>query len=105
MIRLKIPSLILNAGIIDFDGKADIEDEAEIAFIRVKHQIVERQVRATAGWEQFLAGFPQKTKIEDLAVFLLQPPISTAAHKNLQNNNGLKSVAIELLSLPEYQMC
>ena len=105
MIRLKIPSLILNAGIIDFDGKADIEDEAEIAFIRVKLQIMERQVRATAGWEQFLAGFPQKTKIEDLAVFLLQPPISTAALKNLQNNNGLKSVAIELLSLPEYQMC
>lgn len=105
MVRLKIPSLILNAGIIDFDGKADIEDEAIIALNRVRRQVVERQVQATVSWDRFLAGFPHKTTAKELAVFLLQPVPSSQILKNLDNSAGLKNTTIELLSLPEYQMC
>lgn len=105
MVRLKIPSLVLNAGIIDFEGKGDIEDEAIIALDRIKRQVVERQLRAIPNWDRFLAGLPQKMQVEELAAFLLQPTIRSAAMKNLGNNSSLKSAAVELLSLPEYQMC
>ena len=46
MLRMKIPSLVLNDGVIDFSGKADPEDEALLAINRkgkgqtckIKHQ-------------------------------------------------------------------
>ena len=105
MVRLKIPSLILNAGIIDFDGKGDIEDEAIIALDRMKRTAVERQVKASADWEGFLARLPRNISVADLADFLLQRGISANLMKAMVNNPNLKSVTIELLSLPEYQMC
>ena len=105
MVRLKIPSLILNAGIIDFDGKTDIEDESVIAMNRVKRLAVERQVPSVPGWEEFLSGLPQKIRMKELAGFLMQPAITPQRLKSLENNSEIKSAVIELLSMPEFQLC
>lgn len=105
MVRLKIPSLILNAGIIDFDGKGDIEDEAIIALDRIKRNVIERQVKAIPDWDRFLAGLPRKMPVGGLADFLLPRGTSANFLKALEDNPNVRSVTIELLSLPEYQMC
>ncbi len=105
MVRLKIPSLVLNGGIIDFDGKADIEDEAVIALDRDGRMAANNQAMCTADWSKFLKEFPVGMKVPELAGFLLQPAISTARLKILDNNSDSMSRTVEILSLPEYQMC
>ena len=57
MVRLKVPSLILNAGIIDFDRKADIEDEAEHQKWRRKlHTDLEGRGKRAGGQRRDVAG-------------------------------------------------
>ena len=104
MIRLKMPSTILNGGIIEFDERADIEDEALIALATVRRQAVERQIRSAPDWDDFLSGLPAKMPQKDLASHLLQPALSASVLKNLASGQNIKNLVIELLSLPEYQM-
>ncbi len=104
MLRLKIPSLILNAGEIEFDGKADPEDEAIIALNQKQRKAVERRVQAIANWQKFISGYPPGTKPQELVDFLLQPKVNPAVLNTLKNNDDLKSTALELVSMPEYQM-
>jgi uncharacterized protein (DUF1800 family) len=104
MVRLKLPSLILNAGIIDFEAKADIEDEAILAMMQAKKQDIERRIQTETDWEKFVSGFPENFKTRDLASFLLQTPVTPAILKIIQTNTTIKSAAIELVSMPEYQM-
>ena len=104
MIRLKMPSMILNGGIIEFDEKADIEDEALIALSTIKRKAVERQIKSVPDWGRFLNGLPAKMSQRDLASYLLQPELSSSVLASLAPGQDLKNLTIELLSLPEYQM-
>ncbi|WP_026897619.1 DUF1800 domain-containing protein [Daejeonella oryzae] len=105
MLRLKLPSLILNAGIIDFEGKADIEDEALLAMMQIKMKSVERRIQSVTDWDKFLSAFPSGFNTADLASFLLQTPVKPEIMKLLETNSSLKSAALELVSMPEYQLC
>ncbi len=60
MYRLKIPSTLLNGGLIDFTGKADPEDEAYIATVRNQQQFVNTRVQAQPDWDKFLQNIPEK---------------------------------------------
>lgn len=107
MLRMKIPSLVLNDGQIDFSGKADPEDEAVIALnkpVNAKPK-PKSYVDAQSDWPKFLGSLPKGTKPLDLAKFLLQPTLNQKITEMVANNQGLKSTAIEVTSLPEYQLC
>ncbi|HEY1024864.1 MAG TPA: DUF1800 domain-containing protein [Sphingobacteriaceae bacterium] len=104
MLRLKIPSLILNGGVIEFDGKADPEDEAAIAMSRIKRNTVSRRVQATADWLKFSGSFSSKNKPEDVAAFLLQPLLTEAVRNTVKTNTDIKNTAIKVVSMPEYQL-
>ncbi|NEU10380.1 DUF1800 domain-containing protein [Flavihumibacter sp. R14] len=105
MIRLKLPSLLLNGGIIEFDEKSDIEDEALTSLMMIKKQVVQRQVMSSPDWNRFLKGLPGNLPLDDLAAFLLQPAVSSTFLKAVVSTQVTKSEVLELLSLPEYQMC
>jgi len=106
MLRMRIPSLVLNDGEIDFSGKADPEDEAIIALNRsTKQKAVKSFVNATADWPKFLGTFPKDFTPLALAQFLLQPKLNDKITKLISNNKGLKSTTIEITSMPEYQLC
>ncbi len=107
MLRMKIPSLVLNDGQIDFSGKADPEDEAVIALNKSANAKPKPKsyVDAQSDWPKFLASLPKGTKPLDLARFLLQPALNQKITDMIANNQGLKSTAIEVTSLPEYQLC
>ena len=101
MLRLKIPSLILNAGQIDFTGKADPEDEAELSMMRIKRNAIERRVAATTQWDEFAKQFPAGSKPEHIAEFLLQ----CNPNANVINSSAtVKNAAIEIVSTPEFQL-
>ncbi|MEE1946683.1 DUF1800 domain-containing protein [Pedobacter sp. KR3-3] len=107
MLRMKIPSLVLNDGLIDFSGKADPEDEAVIALNKPANAKPKPKsyVDAQSDWPKFLASLPKGIKPLDLAKFLLQPSLSQKITDMIANNQGLKNTAIEVTSLPEYQLC
>lgn len=106
MLRMKIPSLVLNDGVLDFNGKADPEDEAVIALNRrAKPKPVKSYVNAKANWEKFLADLPKDMKQAELAAFLLQPAIGQKISDLVSANVNLKNTAIAVTSMPEYQLC
>jgi uncharacterized protein (DUF1800 family) len=106
MLRMKIPSLVLNDGLIDFSGKADPEDEAVIAQGKKTNvRAVKSYVDAKADWPKFLDNLPKKITTTELAAFLLQPSLTPKVTEMIHNNQSLKNTAIEITSMPEYQLC
>src|ERR1700761_7991404 len=65
MYRMKIPSTILNAGVIDFTGKATPEDEAYLAAVRKQQLNVIKRVQAQPDWDKFLHDLPAATSKTD----------------------------------------
>ena len=104
MYRMKIPSTLLNGGLIDFTGKADPEDEAYIATVRNQQQFVNTRVQAQPDWDKFLENIPQKMLKIDIAQFMLEPKMSNALTNNVNQCADIKAMVIELVSTPEYQL-
>lgn len=111
MLRMRIPSLVLNDGEIDFSGKADPEDEAVIALNRTAtananaNAKPKSYVNATANWPKFLDTLPNGLTPLALTEFLLQPKLNTKITNMVSDNKGLRSTAVEITSMPEYQLC
>ncbi len=106
MLRMRIPSLVLNDGEIDFSGKADPEDEAVIALNKqTKPKPAKSFINATADWHKFLDTLPKDFKPVDLATFLLQPALTDKIIGMIGDNKGLRNTTVEITSMPEYQLC
>jgi uncharacterized protein (DUF1800 family) len=105
MYRIKIPSTILNAGLIDFTGKATPEDEAYLASQRKQQLNVINRVKATADWEKFLKDIPAKTTHEEIARFMLEPTLNKTVVDEVNRPTDIKTVVIQVVSTPEYQLC
>lgn len=106
MLRMKIPSLILNDGILDFNGKADPEDEALIALNKQsKPKPVRSYVNAQADWKAFTESLPKNMKQTDLVTFLLQPALSEKKMSLAVVGTQIKNIALAVTSMPEYQLC
>ncbi|MFT5859403.1 MAG: hypothetical protein ACI865_001504 [Flavobacteriaceae bacterium] len=106
MIRLKLSSMLLNFGVIEWDEKGDTPEQELIRTeknrSRVKEKI-EKRIKAYPDWKAFEKKIG---KMEELANFLIQPPLSQGAIVTLNASDSLtlRDHAIELLSLPEYQL-
>lgn len=105
MLRLKMPSTVLNNGIIEFEGKADPDDEAYIALTHRQGRKVARRVQADADWEKFEAQMPKDMNNRELAGFLLQAKIDGNFLNDISKTRDLKMRIVQILSTPEYQLC
>ncbi len=104
MYRIKIPSTLLNGGVIDFTGKADPEDEAFLATTRVMKEAVNTRVQAKADWDKFLGEIPKGLDKTSIAQFMLEPKLSSALMRSVDQSTDTKALVIELVSSPEYQL-
>jgi uncharacterized protein (DUF1800 family) len=105
MYRIKIPSTILNAGLIDFAGKASPEDEAYLASQRKQQLNVIKRVQAQPDWNRFLESIPLKVSHEAVAQYLLEPPLSPRIIAEVNQAPDIKAMVIQVVSTPEYQLC
>ncbi|HVW12998.1 MAG TPA: DUF1800 domain-containing protein [Mucilaginibacter sp.] len=105
MYRLKIPSLVLDGGLIDFAGKADPEDEAFLATARNRQERIDTKVQAQPDWDKFLADIPGKWSNTEIAGFMLEPRVNTAMQNTIARAPNIKTLAVEIASTPEYQLC
>ncbi len=104
MYRLKIPSTILNGGLIDFTGKADPEEEAYIATSRHQQQQVNERVQTNVDWDKLMKTIPAGINNQQIAAFLLQSPVSKTLAAELGNAPDIKTAIIQTVSTPEYQL-
>lgn len=105
MYRLKIPSLVLDGGLIDFAGKADPEDEAYLATVRNRQSAVNTRVQTQVDWDKFLKDIPGHLSNTETAQFLLEPQLNSTIQNTVSASTDIKTMAIELVSTPEYQLC
>jgi uncharacterized protein (DUF1800 family) len=105
MYRLKIPSTLLNGGLIDFEGKADPEDEAYLATVRNQAQFVNTRVQSNANWDKVLSSMPKHTSNADVARFVLEPKLNNVLLNKINAATDIKAMMVELVSTPEYQLC
>jgi uncharacterized protein (DUF1800 family) len=106
MYRLKIPSVILNNGIIDLAGKPDPDDEAEIAMMKKGTTQLQRKIQATANWDKFRADLPDRISKSELIDFILAPDLGKRKDPLLSEfrSDTLKEIVVQLVSMPEYQL-
>ena len=105
MYRMKIPSTILNAGLIDFNGKADPEDEAYLASQRKQQLNVIKRVQATPDWDKFLKELPTDMTKEQIAEFMLEALLNRTIIDEVNSAPDMKTTVIQIVSTPEYQLC
>jgi|SRR6185503_19158993 len=105
MYRLKIPSTLLNGGLIDFEGKTDPEDEAYIATQRNAQQFVTNRVQSSVDWDKVFSGVPKNASNASIAGFILQPKVNNVILNKINSAADTKAMMIELVSTPEYQLC
>ncbi|WP_109299303.1 DUF1800 family protein [Aquimarina sp. AU474] len=108
MLRLKLASLTLNSGVIEWQDKIDIPENpmmSQQVYQKIKSKL-QKKVKTEADWDIFLSNLESKNKIA-LTHLIIQPELSKAANRVVSNldENDTKNFIIELMSLPEYQLC
>jgi uncharacterized protein (DUF1800 family) len=104
MYRIKIPSTLLNGGVIDFTGKADPEDEAYLATMHNRQEATNTKVQAQPDWDKFLSAIPKQLNKTSIAQFMLEPKLSDALMNTVNQSKDIKSMVVDLVSSPEYQL-
>lgn len=105
MYRIKIASILLNAGVIDFTGKATPEDEAFITATHKQQFNVIKRTQAVPDWDKFLHDIPLNVSRLEVAGFMLEPKLNQTVINEVNQSPDIKSMVIQVASTPEYQLC
>lgn len=103
MIRLKLPSVLLKEGSIAFDVKGEFEDSFAVFN---KNKNFTRKLSVTKKWEVFDTNFGESS-YDEIAFYLLGNKLSeaTLAFLNSLEKQSKQDFCVQLMSLPEYQLC
>ena len=104
MFRLKLPSLLLNNAVINLDEKGDIEGTFEEYY--KKRKKAKQYLKTSISWETFekeYKGIPP----QELKAILVSSPINPNTQHLIDNLviENTKDYCIQLMSIPEYQLC
>ena len=104
MFRLKLPSILLNKAVINLDEKGDIEADFDQYYSKVRNR--KQFIKTDISWDVFENEYGNISS-EDLKRLLIISPINpetNALLSNLKIENN-KDYCIQLMSIPEYQLC
>lgn len=104
LIRLKLPSVLLNNAIIALEEKGEFEDSYQKYYANMNKR--KKAVRTTVDWNHFETDF-KKISTTELKDFLLLSPLNKGTEvlfKQLVMDNK-QEICVQLMSLPEYQLC
>ena len=104
MLRLKLPSLLLNNALISIKEYGDFSDKLrERYFKRSKDKL---PFKTKPDWNHFSKRF-KSIEAEDLTNIIIQGTINdgTLGYLKTLSKSSKRDYCIQLMSLPEYQMC
>lgn len=104
MVRMKLASLLLNNAIINIDVKGEFEDSFEDYYAQEHKK--NRFLKVTSDWDRFYSDYQSVSK-EVLKDLLIVSKIDkdTARFLSKLSETDNKEYMIQLMSLPEYQLC
>lgn len=104
MFRMKLPSIVLNNAVINLDEKGDIEGTFDEYYKKNKKK--RKYLKSEVSWDSFDKNF-KKAAPEDLKNCLLLSPVHPDTEALLSNLviENKKDYCIQLMSIPEYQLC
>ncbi|MBU3011554.1 DUF1800 domain-containing protein [Polaribacter vadi] len=104
MFRMKLSALLLNNAIIDLDEKGDFEDTFDKYYKKVKQR--SKYLKTTKNWGQFDAKhkdlYPKE--LTDLLILSKIDTDTVSFLESLQVKSN-RNFCIQLMSIPEYQLC
>ncbi|GAA3644190.1 DUF1800 domain-containing protein [Flavivirga jejuensis] len=103
MFRLKLPSVLLNNAYI---SKIEADDSDSMMAMSSKNRNKNNRFKVEANWNVFNTNF-KEVSLEALENHLLQCHINSKTEDYLQSlkKGAKRDYCIQLMSLPEYQMC
>ena len=104
LVRLKLASMALNDSVIALEEKGDLEESYDMYYERMKNR--KRRLKVTPDWDKFDENY-KNVNIDEIVSFIIQGDLSNGAKKliaNLEIDNK-HDYCVQLMSLPEYQMC
>ncbi|MBC2844065.1 DUF1800 domain-containing protein [Winogradskyella flava] len=104
MSRLKIPSLLLNNALISLKEYGDFNDKFKNQYFkRSKDKL---PFKTLPNWDAFLENF-KSIETENLSEIIIQGNINrgTADYLKTLSKASKRDYCVQLMSLPEYQMC
>ena len=104
MVRLKLPSVMLNNAMISLAEDGDFSDRVRAVYF--KQHKGKLPFKVLSDWDSFSTNF-SAVETENLADYLIQGPINkgTEAYLKTLRKTSKRDYCIQLMSLPEYQMC
>lgn len=104
MIRMKLPSLLLNNAVINIDEKGEFEDSFEAYYAKEKNK--KRFLKTTKDWSVFNKEY-NSLNDSQIKEHLIVPTIDRDTEALLDNLSikDNKDYLIQLMSIPEYQLC
>lgn len=108
MLRMKLPSLLLNFGLIEWREDSELSETMMINIQKRQSKIQERtkkKVQAYPNWECFNQVISSQE--DRLASYLIQGELSQGAKRMISETDGktTKDKVIAIMSTPEYQLC
>lgn len=106
MFRLKLPSLMVNQGEIDWNEKDDMPENMISTKKSKRRNKRNRQLQTTSSIDKAVKKLSKMKRIEVVSL-LIQPDLPTSVKQMLlkTNENVTKELIIKIISLPEYQLC
>lgn len=103
MLRLKLPSIILTNAKISIKEKGEFEDSFERYYSKTNKN---KFVSVKIDWKTFEEDY-DNSFFEKLKSLLIIPELSDGTESYLQtlSQNSKRDYCVQLMSLPEYQMC
>lgn len=103
MLRLRLPSILLANGEIELDEKGEFEEDFQRFNSKRNRQ---RKLKVIPDWKAFQANYKNITG-EELQQLVLTSPLNRGTTTYLEKlaDQDLKEYCIQLMSLPEYQLC
>ncbi|WP_299156334.1 DUF1800 domain-containing protein [uncultured Tenacibaculum sp.] len=102
--RLRLPSVLLNNAEITYSDKGGLEDEVK----NFSEKKLRRRtfIKSTSNWSSFENSFPTESNKELIKQILISP-INKGTLEILENSElvSKQDFCVQLLSLPEYQLC
>jgi len=104
MFRMKLPSLILNDAIINLEEKGEFEDNFEKYYKSVRNR--NKYIKTTKNWDAFYNKYKNVSnkKLKELLIVSKLDKDTALFLENLKIKNN-RDFCIQLMSIPEYQLC
>ena len=104
MFRMKLPSLLLNNAVINLEEKGEFEDSFE-QYYKVQKQR-NKYLKITKSWESFDEK-NQHLKAKEMIDFLILSKLDKDTATFLENLEikSNRNFCVQLMSIPEYQLC